>query len=339
MSGYFILILSTFITSILENLKNINKKFLKFFQKICIVLFFILISFNRDNSDYNAYVNIFNRGFNDGVREKGYLFFTESIKYFGGSYNIVPFTMGIFMIYVLFKKYKVKDKATLILIYALHNLIFDIIQIRNTFCVLFILSGIYLLQKNKNIGYLIYNLLAISFHKIGIIYLLFYILNKIKLKKYIILIVLNNIISLFISNIYTFLIIKFFPTKVAYLKIEFNRGVLIFYLLTLIDIILTVYIEKNRKKDKQREIYLKFILFPILFLPIGIFTSELIQRLWRNAFLLKIIYCLRFSKSRKKVVIIILIFQQILYLSYRLWRGPEFILTLLKQFSNIKFYF
>lgn len=160
------------------------------------------------------------------TKEQGYLFFNKIIKSFGGNYNIIPFIMGRFMVYILFIKYGVKEKITIILIYSIYNLIFDIIQIRNTFCMLFILMGIEASQK-KNIKYLIYNFFATSFHTIGIVYFLFYLTTKIKMKNYIFILVLSNIINILFLDFYIVILKKIFPMKAMYLKTDFNFGVFI----------------------------------------------------------------------------------------------------------------
>lgn len=302
------------------------------------MFFFIIIVFNRDNSDYKNYVAIFS-GTYGVLKEKGYIYFNKLIQTLGGNYNIIPFIMGLFMVYVLFKKYDVKEKITLIFIYSIHNLIFDIIQVRNTFCVFFILIGIIFLQNHKEIKYLIINFIATSFHTIGVVYFIFYILTKINLKIYNLLLIFTNIINLLLINKYLYLLKEIFPTKTYYIENNFNYGVFIFYLLSFIDILLILFIERKKKKNREKELYIKFILFPIFFLPFGVFHGELIQRIWRNAFLLKIIYCLKFSNKKKKIVISLLVLQQIVYLGIRLWKAPEFIISLLEQFNNIEFYF
>lgn len=340
MTVYLLMIISCFLGSILENTKRMNKKIIKFFQKIYICFFFILIAFNRGNSDYKNYISIFD-GTYGVVKEKGYVFFNGIIKYFGGTYNYVPLIMGLLMIYVIFIIYNVKKRITLIFLYSVHNFIFDIIQVRNTFCIFFILIGLVFLKEKKKIKYLIFNVLATSFHTVGCVYFLFYLLSRIKITKYIFALFLSFIVNTLFLDKYVLLAKNLFPSKSYYIKINFNYGVLVFFLLFFIDIFLISYIENTKIKyySRERDLYIKFILFPIFFLPFGSFHGELIQRLWRNTFILKIIYCLMFSGKKKNKVIIILFLQQLIYLGIRLWRDPNFILGLLKQFNNIDFYF
>ncbi len=106
------------------------------------------------------------------------------------------------MIYTLFYLYRIKYEFCFIFLYLIYIFMFDINQIRNLFCILFIMIGVKFLQKKKKFLYLIFNGLAASFQSLGYIYFVFYFLQKIKLKKYI------KIISvLFICGFFTLYLI------------------------------------------------------------------------------------------------------------------------------------
>ncbi len=144
---YIILVFSSFFFSALELFtKEVNKDYFKIIQKIYIFIIFILFTFNRDNSDYRTYVAIFEG--KSYVAEKGYMFFIKVIEAINGNHNYVLLTLGILLVYVLFYLYKIKYEITFIFFYSIFSFIYDINQIRNTFCILFILIGIKLLQKN-----------------------------------------------------------------------------------------------------------------------------------------------------------------------------------------------
>lgn len=342
MSIYLYLVFSTFIFTILENFTNVTKKvYFKCIQYFYVFVLFILFAFNRDNADYRNYQSIFN-GTYGVVKEKGYIFFNNLIKKCGGNYNFVLLILGILVILVIFKLYGVKKKITLIFIYAIHNMIFDIIQVRNLYCVLFILIGIKYLQKRKDKIYLFYNFLAITFQKIGYIYIIFYIFNKFKLRTYIKILLFSFLISIISKDFLNLIANNFFPEKAYYFQNTIRKGILIYYCLFIIDVFVVFYINYKKKISCEEEVYIKFILFPIIFLPFGGYFFILIERLWRNTFLLKLLYCLNLSKIKKKklkYIILILLIQQIFFLSIRLWRAPEVIMRLFREMGNIQFYF
>lgn len=344
MSVYFYLVFSTFFFTVLENFTNVTKKiYFKYIQYFYISVLFILFTFNRDNADYKNYQSIFN-GTYGVVKEKGYIYFNNLVKKCGGNYNFILLILGILVILVIFKLYGVEKKITLIFIYAIHNMIFDIIQVRNMYCILFILIGIKYLQKKKDMIYLFCNFLAATFQKIGYVYIVFYIFNKLRLKTYIKILVFIFLISFISKDFLKLIADNFFPEKAYYFQNNIRSGILIYYCLFIIDIFILFYMNYKKKINLEEEIYIKFILFPIIFLPFCGHFLVLMERLWRNTFLLKLSYYLKFFKlksSKRKSILLVsfLIIQQLFFLSIRLWRAPEFIIELFKEMGNIQFYF
>lgn len=338
MSIYLSLVLSSFLFSIFEIFKE-NKKnlFFKVIKKGYVFILFLLFIFNRDNSDYQNYLKIFKGELL--VKEKGYIFLIQFFKIFNGNHNFIILILGILLIYTLFYLYKVKYEISFIFLYSIYVFAFDINQIRNLFCILFIMIGIKFLQKKKDLFYLIFNGLAASFQSLGYIYFVFYFLQKIKLKKYI------KIISvLFICGFFTLFIFPkamefFFPDKAqAYFDRKPRFGMILYYIFIITDI----FIIKCKEKIKKEDILLiKFTLFPIIFLPYSFFFLELIHRVWRNALYIKWFYLLKDLGSEKKKYFIfsLLATQQFMLIGVDFIKSKEFVISLVGQIGNLGFYF
>lgn len=244
-----------------------------------------------------------------------------------------------------FYLYKINYKISLIYIYVLHCFILDINQIRNLFCILFIYIGLFYLKNKKSIKYLIFNIIAIFFHNIGYIYILFYLLQKFNFKKY-----KKVIFYIFFSGylvLFSFddIFLKIFPSQAPrYLFYKPNLGKLIYYLLAIIDIVILLIGNRGKKIKSEEKKYIEFILFPIIFLPFSYFTLELMSRIYRNSFFIKWFYFFRYIKNKNKkssifILWILIILQQIIILIANIYKNPIKTFNLLKQISNIEFYF
>lgn len=335
---YLSLLLTSFILSIVQVFtKERRKKYFKYIEDMYIFYIFILFVFNRNNNDYKLYTLIFNNL--SYVQEKGYLLLNYLIKSVGGTYNINLLILGCLMIYVLFRLYNLQYRIFFIFLYSICLFIYDINQVRNLYSILFVLIGLKFLSQKKDFYFILFVILAISFQRLALIYLIFYILSKFKFENYIkVIIFLLFIILLFIMNIQNILI-SVFPDKILYyLKNSPNYGYLSYYIYFLIDIFLLIY---TRRQLNIKSIYFKFILFPIIMLPTSCLFLELIGRLWRNMFYVKCFYlfpCLK-NKRKRPVIFVTLIVQQVLFIGLGFIKNPEFVLNLLSQISNIQFYF
>ena len=347
MDIYLLLTFSSFCFSFLELFTDIiRKKFFKIIQYFYIFLLSIIFIFNRENSDYNAYLLFFKER-NDIVHERGYLIFTDIIRLMNGNHNIVILILGLLMIYTFFYLYKSHYIISYIFLYSIFVLIFDINQIRNLYCILFILIGIKFLSKKKDIAYLLLNFLAISFQRLGLIYLIFYILQKFTLKTYIKFISIIFISSLLLQDVIINYATNIFPDKIFYyLRYKQNMGHLLYYFLILMDVLfLLIAFYKNKKKLTILEkLCVKFILFPIIALPFSSFVLELIIRLWRNSMYIKWYYYLKFlrkdNKKQKNFLLwSLLLFQQLTYIFILFYSNKSNTIYILKQIGNIKFYF
>lgn len=343
MGIYLCFLLSLFVFSILDYFTKITPIKKKIIERIYIVFTFILFAFNRESSDYNNYTQIFNGNYGV-VKEKGYVAFNYLIKSLGGNFNTVLFILGILMIFVLFEVYNCEYKLTLLFFYSFQCMIFDIIQVRNSFCLLFVLIGLKFLTKKKDFWFLFFNLLAISFHKIACIYLIFYFLNKFKFKDFMRLLFTLFIAGCFSVGILVTILKLFFPEKIVYISQNLRSGMLIYCILFGINIFVCIVMNNRKNITDEEAVYIKFIIFPVIFLPFSGFIMELIQRLWRNTLLAELLYCLTYLKYKNKegkniVLYLVLLIQQVFFLGIRLVANSNFILDILKQMGNIKFYF
>lgn len=338
MSVYLSLIFSSFVFSVIELFKaNRKNLYLKVIKKIYIFILFILFIFNRNNNDYQIYLKIFDGGY--VKKEKGYLLFINFIKSIGGNHNIVILISGMLLIYVLFFLYTKKNEISFIFLYLLCGFVYDINQIRNLFCIMFILIGIKFLQKRKDCIYLIFNTLASSFQSLGFVYFIFYFLQKIKLKKYFKIVTILFIFGFLLTPIFPKIITFVSPKKaVYYLSLKPRFGMLLYYIFIAMDIFMLKYKNRITKKDI---LLIKFILFPIIFLPYSFLFLEIIHRIWRNTLYIKWFYLLKDLENEKKkyIIFILLISQQIMFISANFIKSNEAVINLLSQVGNLGFYF
>ena len=264
------------VLSIVELLTNItSKKFYKKFINYLYIYMWILLVFNRNNNDYDAYYDMFYHLEKYNV-ELGYLFLMKLIKIINGNYNIILLIVMSYLV-LLISRLKIKYKITLIFMYFLYNINYDVTQIRNTIAILLIMTGINL-SKYSNKFSIICNLLALSVHNISLIYFPFFFLYKIKINKYIniikIVMILNFIILIILLHQKN-LLIYIFPKLDYYFKFKINKGWLLYFIYFGIDWFYYKVILKSN--SSKYTIYLKFWLFSYLFIPFSILNTEFIS--------------------------------------------------------------
>lgn len=156
-----------------------------FMYFVSILILAILLAFNRGNPDYDSYIAIFENP--QFYAEAGYTFLVKLIKQFGGnSHSQVLLVLGIFFVITLnrFSRY-VKNMSFVMLLYALFPYIIDVIQIRNTFMILFVLNALIEYINKRKVKCLIYLILGTSIHSFGIIFIfVFLVINFLKRESY-----------------------------------------------------------------------------------------------------------------------------------------------------------
>ncbi|MGL4997909.1 MAG: EpsG family protein [Cetobacterium sp.] len=331
---HFVLLISLFF-GIIEIFQDYKFKYIhKILILTLIASIFGFFSFNKTNNDYQAYLQIFK---NEKNVEIGYVYIIKIIKFFGGNHQTIVLGIGILLsIYLLFEVLK-KTKYSILIIslYFSQNFIYDLNQLRNTLCYLIILFGLNCLSENKNTKYIFLNFLAISFQRLGIIYLLYFLLSKINKKSYYKIITILSIGGIFAIPIIKMILLKFFPDKASiYFGFKVSKGFLFYYILCGLDLLVLKIAGAFETETKEEDIYLKFILFPIIFLPYGVLSIEIISRVYRNALFIKWILIfkkIRFEKLKLRITVVLLsLLGAALPIIVTYYKDKEFLLKLLK---------
>lgn len=162
-------------------------------------------------------------------------------------------------------------------------------------------------------------------------------MQKFRLKNYfkiVIIIFFSGFLGVFLfEKVSIFL----FPHKAYYFSSKPNLGMFLYYFLILIDIFL---LKISVLKHNKEELYIKFILFQIIFLPYSLISIELINRIWRNTLFIKWYYYFKFLHPRNKlkkniICFSLLLLQQLIYIIVLIYKNPEGTFSLLSQIGNI----
>lgn len=334
MQNYIILLFISFIFACLE-LKN---KKIKKIGNIPILLGYLIYIFNKKNFDYPNYVLMFEAlPSNKYNIEIGFLYLMKFFKYFYNSYDSVIFFVGTLFFYNYFfsKKNNYRMNSVIFCLYSIYYFIFDINQIRNLVMITLIYMALNKGFKN-NKKYFILNLMAITFHKLGIIYLLFGFLKKIEFKKFCKIIILGVGLSFLSLEMFKYFSLNFYPEKSKfYFSLKPNYGVLVFYIMIALDLFI-IYLAKGFKENSfKEETYLKFYLFMILFLPISALSLEIVGRVYRNTFLIKCIFLTmkmrRISLMNRYVIFILLLINTTIPLVIDYYKNSYFVISLLQS--------
>lgn len=281
---YILLVLLSFTLALFE----LNNRKIKSLTYIPITLGLCIFILNKTNFDYIPYLNVFNSIPDNYLNiEKGYYFFMKIVKNLKLNYQVIPIIVGLFFFYTFFysKDNRKNNQNMIFFPYSLYHFLYDVTQIRNVAMISFVYNG---LKKDKSWKKFIYNILGILCHKLGIVYLLFFLLEKIELKKYI-----KIIGGIYILGMIAFPTIKilgeiYWPEKLGYyFNIKLNYGFLFYYILIILDLIIIYF--SGSFKEKKTEKLLKFFLFNICFLPISMLSIEFMRRIYRNSYLIKMI--------------------------------------------------
>ncbi len=164
------LIISTILALVvLISSKSIYSKYINI-----LLIFFIssLIAVNRGNQDYDNYVDFFNDP--NGYAEPGYVLLVEILKYFGSTgHESVLLALSIFFFYT-FLRLNILNKffGLVLFLYFVFPFPIDVVQIRNTFLLLFLLNSLVEYVRGKNLKSLVFVFFGASFHYLGFLFLL-----------------------------------------------------------------------------------------------------------------------------------------------------------------------
>lgn len=276
-----------------EKLKN--NKILDFFLIILISFF---IAFNRGNYDYDGYVAIFEDP--ESYAEPGYVMLVNCIKYFGvGGHESIVFILGTLIAVTFFRYSKyLKSMGLLLVCYFIFPFPSDIVQIRNTFSMFFLLNS--LIEYNEKKYFRGHALLAIglSFHYLGFIYILPLFFLSLREKKY----YLNIVLVL------SFFLILFMPLILTGIKMDIEKirnvtnylseenklhSLIIWGIMACLDLIVfSNFIRKMKNCDDKSLhfiMFLKGFMTASLVLLAGMLYIDEFNRVFRTVFVIKYI--------------------------------------------------
>lgn len=340
-----LLMLSLF--EIVLNKGNTKSIYFKIYFSINFTIIYLLFAFNRYNSDYDSYVKAFTDQLPEGTMEKGYLYLIEIVKKMNGNHNWIIIFSATFFMYVIFYKKKVYYGILFLFLYFISNFIYDINQIRNLLMISLVYFALSELEKGRNLRALVIILISSTIHKIGLLYLIFYIFNIILKKNYIK--IFNKLIyfSLFFTMIAIInreKIIGLVRNILILLsgRYSYFNGVNLGVFISLFQFIISLLLIKICIKKQEKSIYFKFLLFNMLFLPFCFISKELYQRIYRNSIYAKwylIIDKMREKKLSIRILSYLLLLSEGLDLFVLYFRSNEFAVRIIGHISKISFTF
>lgn len=148
-------------------------------SKLSKVLIFLpilfLLVFNSGNKDYEVYKYLYNTDDSLGMANFGFDYLIYFLKFLGlEHYNWLLAVLSLLIFFTFFRYSKLlKGIHFLSLLYFIFPFFLDVIQIRNTFMLFFVLNAIYdLINKRYTLCFL-FLFLGYSFHTFAIIYIMF----------------------------------------------------------------------------------------------------------------------------------------------------------------------
>lgn len=337
-----------FIFSLFEivlNKGNIKSIYFKIYFYINITIIYLLFAFNRYNNDYDNYVRAFTGQLSEGDMEKGYLFFVEIVKKLNGNHNWIIIFSATFFIYVMFYKKKVYYGILFLFLYFISNFVYDINQIRNLLMISLVYFALNELEKGKRLRALLVILISITIHKMGVLYLLFYVLNIVFSKNYIKIFKKLVYISFFFTLF--FLINK---EKIINLlrdllilitgRYSYFEGLNLGFLISIFQFIISLILIKICISREEKTIYFKFLLFNMLFLPFCFISKELYTRIYRNSVYAKWYIVIKDMKKKKinvRILCYLLLLSEGLDLFVLYFRSNEFAVKIIENITKFKF--
>lgn len=274
-----------------------------------LVVFIISILFiiNRQNQDYEAYVDIFN--VNELYAEVGYRWLIYAVKYMGGTHESIIGILGLFLgvTFLRLTRYS-KYTASGLLLYMLCPMPIDIVQIRNTFLFLFVINSLIELVSGNKLTSFFFVLLSLLFHSLGVIYVLAWVVIQFKhYKVYKKLMVFGLLLSFVIVPFLIKALILVFDTRTLHAYISDSiklHSLAIWGIPYLFDLFLIYHFSKkivvtDIRIKKWIDVIFAFLLFLSVFSPLLLYIDE-INRIFRNALLLKYLVLMSISPYIKR---------------------------------------
>ena len=249
----------------------------------------ILFSGNTASADYEIYkreYNLIGNCFNDSSFEIGYKILCKMGNILDLNYNtflIIYFSIGIVLIISTVVKFT-NNFAFVTCLYAIYPFLYDVVQVRNFMAMSIIIYSIrYLIGDKKNdiYKYVLGVVIAMTFHSISIIYILFIFIKKIDNKRKLFKnVIVYSVIFLLLKPLIIKLLIILFPKKaVLYYMSEGTRLDLItgYVIYVILNFLLVKYsydkvnlLKYNDNYLSNKDRYDKYIKFSDLALKINI---------------------------------------------------------------------
>lgn len=296
----FLAFISSFLYSSVRLAKNVRNLI---FISIMLFIFFA-VSLNRQNQDYENYVQIFE---NPSVyAEIGYVALVEGLKYIGfESHRGVLLCLAILLFYTFHRIYRYAPHFPYYLIFYLLFLFpVDLIQIRNTFSVLIALNLYLSFFERKTVSSGFWLAILFSFHYIGFVYLGLLVASFLAASRFgLVFIAISFLMAtvlFYVASNYSDLITArtlshYFTSGKFSSVIVWGVPVLLFIFFARCKFFLgemlhhRSYVDiKGRAYDFSRYVYF-IILSSVIFLP-GLYFMHEFNRLYRFVFILIVIY-------------------------------------------------
>lgn len=253
-----------------------------------------LFIFNRQNNDYQGYVEIFDNP--ELYAEIGYVTLVNGIKFLGGSHESVLLALGFLVAFTLLR---LEAHSRLIFVALICYFIFpmpvDITQIRNTFALFLFINSLLELSKGRLLFSLLFVLSGVSFHYLGVVYLLIWfalLFRRFRLFNFAVL------FSFVISLISVPILIKYFGDSPAVRTFSYYmaddpkyHSFFIWGIPVVIDILLIFLFFKRYEFRRNSGYQLIFIFESVIFISFaflpGLLYVDEFNRLYRTMFILK----------------------------------------------------
>jgi hypothetical protein len=191
MTVYSFLFLSGYIGSLLSLFKG-TKKIIFIFFIFSIFVLFILSGFRSINVGYDTqgHLMLFQRvangilSFSD-YKEPGYTLLSLIVSFFGNFnlFLVVYASISLFILYYSIKYFSINPYISLYIYYAFYFLGNNMAKLRASMAILLLTIALIYLYKNQKKYFVIFVLIAMTFHNASIFFFVLLFLNKIKLSK------------------------------------------------------------------------------------------------------------------------------------------------------------
>lgn len=304
---------------------RVSKFISRFLALTPLFFLFSILSFNRMNRDYWFYQYAFVDERYRTQLEFGYAYLVKTAAKLGFDHTAIVFLAGVLLIFTFHKMLKTSRNLNFVIFfYCAFPLIYDINQTRNLFMYLIVILSLLFIESGKPIKHYLTLFIAFSMHSFALIYAPFYFLCKLTRKKYMSLLWKITIVFGLSSPLVLKALSLIFPVKMAaYMARPTQIDALIYIVYFIIDVFTIWWIDKKisgkifEEDNRKMEILYRFVWFSMLVLPFIFYFGE-INRLQRNALLVKYIYCaiaMKYLTFKQKIFVLgLLIISIIIYL-------------------------